>query len=74
MPLWLEAFHLRIKHADAVHVALLRVTAQQLLTDADAQHGLSQVADQFVQSAGLQIRHRPAGLALSGEEHLVGLP
>ena len=73
MPLGLEAFHIDIKNADALCVTLFRVAAQQLLSDADAQHGLLQVTDDLVQPALTQVSHRRAGLALSGEDYAVSL-
>ena len=73
MPLGLEALHFRIKDTDAVCVALLRVPAQQLLSHADAEHRLFQVANHLVEPAGPEIIHRLASVALSGKQHLVGL-
>ena len=58
----LETLDIDVEDADAVGVALLGVTAQELLADADAQHGLLQRADDLVQPSCPQVaavpRHR----------------
>ena len=63
----LESLHVGIKHTDAVGIALFRMAAQQLLSNADAQYGLRQLAYDAVQAPGTQILHRPTRLALSGK-------
>jgi len=42
VPLRLETLHVGIEDAKTVSVALFRVTAHQLLSNADAEHGLAQ--------------------------------
>ena len=46
--MWLEALHLSVEDTDALGVAFLRVLAEQLLSHADAEHGLLQLANHLV--------------------------
>ncbi len=68
-----EAFHHGVEYAQTIGVALIRVTAQELLAYADAQYRLCQIAYDTVQCVVAQIFHCSSGLALSGEYHTVGL-
>ena len=72
MALGLKTLHVGVEDADAIDVAFFRVAAQQLLTHADAQHGLAQRTDDIVQPASLQVLHGTTGFALSGKQHVVG--
>ena len=69
-----ETAYVGIKHSDAVYVAFFGMTAQKLLTDADAQNGLSQLTDDLVQMALTQILHGTSCFSLSGKHHTVGTP
>ena len=72
MPCGAEAAHINIEHSDAVCVALLAMSAEQLLSDADAKHRLAKVPNQLVEVSLTQILHRATCLSLSGEYHSVG--
>jgi hypothetical protein len=67
-----EALDLGIEDAQTIHIALLGMAAHQLLSDADAQHGLRQGRDNLVQSSLAEIVHGIACLALAGEDDSVG--
>ena len=65
MALGLETLYLSIKHTNAICIALLGTLTQQLLSNADAKHGLFQIADNFIQPAGFQVFHSTSSLALA---------
>jgi hypothetical protein len=67
-----EAPHVNVEHPDAICVAFLAMSAEQLLSDADAKNRLAQVPYQLVEVSLAQILHRSARLSLSGKYHLVG--
>ena len=60
-----------VEDAQTVHIALFRMTAHQLLTDANAQDRLSQGWNHLVETFLPQIAHRITGLALTREDDLV---
>ena len=68
-----EAYHIRVKDAQTVHIAFGRMAAHKLLAYADAKHGLGKRTDNLVQTPFAQILHGVAGFALTGEYNLVGL-
>ena len=72
MLLGLEATYVGIKHSDAVYVAFFGMSAQELLTDANSQNGLSQLTDDFVQMALSQILHGSSRFSLSRKHDTVG--
>ena len=47
--------------------------AEQLLTDADAQHRLAKTADHLVQTVRAEIGHGMARLSLTGKYHFLAL-
>ena len=69
----LESSYVGVENADAVNVALVRMSAQQLLSDTDAEHRLSEVSYHHVEFSFLQVFHCASCLPLSREEHLVSL-
>ena len=68
-----ETHHLFVENTQAVHIALGRMAAHQLLADADAQHWLCERTNHLVQTMLAQIAHGIAGLALSGKNHTVSM-
>lgn len=66
--------HIDGEDAEAVGVALLGVTAHQLLANADAEHRLLERTDHLVEAALTQVTHRLTGLALPWKQHLVSRP
>jgi hypothetical protein len=73
MLLWLETLDISIKDTDTVNIAFLRVLAEKLLTNANAEDGLLQVANDFVKSAHLQVFHSLRGMSLTGKQYAVSL-
>ena len=67
-----ESFYFRVEDAQAVGIALFRMTAHQLLSDANAQDGLREGTNHLVQSVLAKVAHRVARLALTRENHTVG--
>ena len=71
VPCRTELLHVHGEDVETIGVALLRMAAHQLLSDADTQHWLGERTDDFVKPMLTQVTHRLAGFALSGEQHLV---
>ena len=69
-----KTLYLSTENAQTVGIALFRMTAEQLLTDADAQDGLLQRTDNLIQTMFPQIGHCRTGLPLSRKDDTVGIP
>ena len=66
-----EPFNLGVEYAQTIRIALFRVTAHQLLSDADTQYWLRERRYHLVQPSFAEVVHRVAGLALPRENHSV---
>ena len=73
MLLWLESLDIHIEDADAVYVSFFRMSAQELLSHADAQDGLLEILDYLVQLVILEVLHGFPCLTLSWKQHTVCL-
>jgi hypothetical protein len=71
--LGLEALDVSIKDTNAVYVAFLRMLAEQLLTDTNAENGLLQVTYYLVKPASLQIFHSFSSMSLTRKHDTVSL-
>jgi hypothetical protein len=71
--LGLEALDVSIKDTNAVDVAFLRMLAEQLLTDTNAENGLLQVTYYLVKPASLQIFHSFSSMSLTRKHDAVSL-
>ena len=69
--LWLESLDVHIEDADAVYVSFFRMSAQELLSHADAQNGLLEILDYLVQLVILEVLHGFPCLTLSWKQHTV---
>ncbi len=67
----LKALYLYREYPDAVRIALLRVLAKQLLSDAYSQHRVLQLSYHLVKTSFAKVRHRMTGLSLSREDDAV---
>ena len=69
--LWHKALHLCVEDAEAIYIALFRMTAHQLLTDADAEDRLREGTNHLVKPTLPEVVHRVACFALTGEDDSV---
>ena len=68
-----ETVHIGIENPQTIHIALFRMTTQQLLTHTDAEYGLLQMTNHLVKSTFTQLTHSTSSLALTREHHPIGL-
>ena len=69
----LESLHIHIEDADAIYIAFFRMSAQELLSHANAQYGLLEILDHLVQLVGLEIFHGFPCLPLTWKQYAVCL-
>ena len=69
---WAEPFNVNGEDANAVSITLLGMLTKQLLTNANTEDRLLEVANDVIKPMSSQIRHDGAGLALSRKQHAIG--
>jgi hypothetical protein len=69
--LGLKALHFCVEDAETIHITFFRMAAHQLLPNADAQNGLREGWDDFVETSLLQVVHGCACFALTREDDAV---
>ena len=67
-----KTLHVYIKDIQAVHLTFFGVSAHQLHTEANSEHRLTQILDQFVEPCCFQVIHGSSRLSHSGENHFIG--
>ena len=69
----LESLHIHIEDADAIYIAFFRMSAQELLSHANAQYGLLEILDHLIQLVSLEIFHGFPCLTLTWKQYAVCL-
>lgn len=68
-----ESFHINREHPNAIRIAFLRMPTQQLLAYANAQNGLCEGTNHFIQTTSPEIIHRSSSISLPREDNTVSL-